>query len=63
MGKRGRGFRGKRPFGNSGWEFYVYKPLIEGGFIEGKLDEDGFVEKLDTKMAHKFVLEEIIEKI
>ena len=50
------GFSGKRPFGNSGWEYDLYEPLIRDGFIEGELDEDGRVWKIaDERMAHAFI--------
>lgn len=39
----GEGFSGKRPFGNSGWEHDIYKPLIAGGFIPGELDDEGYI--------------------
>lgn len=53
--EEGEGFSGKRPFGNSGWEYDLYKPLIQGGFIEGELDEDGYVNDVDTKAANKLI--------
>lgn len=59
----GDGFSGKRPFGNSGWQFDVYKALIQNGFIDGKLDPDGYVESVDTRIADRFVLNQIIEKL
>lgn len=31
------GFSGKRPWGNSGWEYDLYKPLIEHGFVRGEV--------------------------
>jgi hypothetical protein len=35
-------FDGKRPFGNSGWEYDLYFPLARAGFIDlGTFDEDG----------------------
>lgn len=43
----GEGFNGKRPFGNSGWQFDVYKPLIKAGLIKGTLDEDGCIDEVD----------------
>lgn len=52
----GEEFNGKRPFGNSGWQCDLYEPLIKYGFIEGKLDEDGYVESVNTKQADDFVL-------
>ena len=51
----GEGFNGKRPFGNSGWQFDLYAPLIRAGYIKGTLDTYGYVEDVDEKAAHKFV--------
>lgn len=51
----GEGFSGKRPFGNSGWDYDLYKPLVERGYVDGKLDEDGNIEHLDRKAARKYV--------
>lgn len=42
-----QGFNGKRPFGNSGWQAEVYEALIRAGVLEGELDEDGFLERVD----------------
>jgi hypothetical protein len=42
----GEGFSGKRPFGNSGWEWDLYAPLIRGGYVDGVLDSDGRIETL-----------------
>mgnify|MGYP003553736075 FL=1 len=53
----GEGFSGKRPFGNSGWEYEMYKPLIAGGFIKGKLDADGYVEDFDKDEAEPYVFD------
>lgn len=36
-------FSGKRPFGNSGWDYDLIGCLIANHIIEGKLDEDGYV--------------------
>ena len=53
------GFSGKRPFGNSCWDFPVVYALVEAGAIAGTIerDEDGFVERAnyDRKAAHEFV--------
>lgn len=43
------GFNSKRPFGNSCWEFELAKPLIKHGIIEGKLDDDGYIDDVDKK--------------
>jgi hypothetical protein len=50
----GEGFSGKRPFGNSGWEYEIYTPLIKYGFVEGEFDEDGYVKHVDES-AHNYV--------
>ena len=54
-------FDGKRPFGNSGWDYDLYGPLIEAGLITGRLDEDGFIEDVDTEAGDKLVLTAIAE--
>lgn len=50
-------FSGKRPFGNSCWQYDLYIGLIDAGFLEGKVfrDEDGGVEEVDYdyKVAEK----------
>lgn len=39
----GEGFSGKRPFGNSGWDYDLYRPLVIMGVVEGEWeDEDGY---------------------
>lgn len=53
--EEGEGFSGKRPFGNSGWEYDVIKPLIEFKYIKGSLDEDGYVEDYNVKEAFTFI--------
>lgn len=42
------GFSGKRPFGDSGWDFDIYQALIAGGAIEGTLDEDGCIDNIES---------------
>jgi hypothetical protein len=40
----GEGFSGKRPFGNSGWEYEIYHSLVKAEVIEGsvhKYEENG----------------------
>jgi hypothetical protein len=55
--KEGDSFNARYPFGNSGWEYEVYKPLVKAGFIAGELDEFGdlLVTGFDPKAAHSFV--------
>jgi hypothetical protein len=52
-------FSGKRPFGNSGWDFDLYAPLAKAGFIDlGPLGEDGEPYKWTAEqinLAHAYV--------
>ena len=50
------GFSGKRPFGNSGWQYDVYLPLIKAGLISGQVDEDGYITELDNDGAEATVI-------
>jgi len=59
---REEGFSGKRPFGNSGWQHDVYKPLIEKGLISGSLDEEGYINECDDKEADSLLLD-LIESL
>ena len=49
-------FSGKRPLGNSGWQYDVYKAFIKAELIEGKLDEDGCVEECNDREGDELVL-------
>lgn len=55
-------FSGKRPFGDSGWQFDVYKALIKAELVKGKLDDEGYVDTIgkehdgDTREADVLVL-------
>ncbi len=49
------GFSGKRPFGNSGWQYEIYKALISAKVIDGELDEAGYVDEVDYCTADKIV--------
>lgn len=53
----GEGFSGKRPFGNSSWEYDLYKPLVEGGHVEGRLDSEGYLDYVNKDQADKLVFE------
>ena len=58
--KEDEGFSGKRPFGNSGWSFELYQPLIKNNIVDyGTLDEDGYVDEL-PKNIDVFVSDMII---
>lgn len=49
------GFSGKRPFGNSGWKYDLYGPLIKAGILKGELDGDGFIQSCDNKKGKEIV--------
>ena len=53
--KEGEEFSGKRPWGNSSWQYEVYAAMIKNGF-EGKLDSYGGVEKIDTRAADEAIV-------
>lgn len=59
--KEGEGFSGKRPFGNSGWEYELYIPLVKAGLVSGKLDADGCVDEIDVKAADALLLAAVAE--
>lgn len=58
----GEEFSGKRPFGNSGWQFDLYLPLIAAGIVKGKLDDEGFIEEVDEKAAYN-IIKQVIETL
>lgn len=55
------GFSGKRPFGNSDWQYDLYIPLHKAGLIDGRLDEDGYVEEMDHEAGARLILAAIDE--
>jgi len=58
----GESFSGKRPFGNSGWEYDLYLPLVKAGVVVGELDEDGHINSIDEQAANALVFN-LIEEI
>lgn len=52
-------FSGKRPFGNSGWQYDLYAPLIKAGAVKGSLDENGYIAECDDKQAERIILSAI----
>lgn len=54
----GEGFSGKRPFGNSGWEYDILVPLIRAKAVKGKVF-DGYPEEYD-EAAYKKLLADMI---
>ena len=56
--EEGEGFSGKRPFGNSGWQYEVYYCLVKNGLVEGEIDpEYGDLISFDREAAEDFVYE------
>lgn len=47
----GEGFSGKRPFGNSGWNYDLYKGLVKSGYINGGFDDNGYLEINNTAIS------------
>lgn len=39
------GFSGKRPFGDSDWQYEVYEAMAKAGIVEMTFDEDGYVDE------------------
>lgn len=57
--KEKEGFSGKRPFGNSGWSSDFEDALLDAGMIEGRRDEDGYTEGVDTDELDRLMLSAI----
>jgi hypothetical protein len=55
MWREGESFSGKRPFGNSGWEYDIIAPLVKAGAIKGVIDKDGYLDDHDEKAANKLI--------
>ena len=51
----GEGFSGKRPFGNSGWDYDLYRALGKQGFIRMTLDEWGGVDDCDIAKGDELI--------
>lgn len=39
--REGECFNGKRPFGNSSWNWDIYRAIISAGIVEDDRDDDG----------------------
>jgi hypothetical protein len=57
--KEGEGFSGKRPFGNSGWEYELYIVLVKNDIVSGSFDEYDDLEDVDTEKADRIIQEAI----
>jgi hypothetical protein len=55
----GMDFNTKRPFGNSGWHYEVYRALVRAGHITGQFDEDGCLDDCDIDLGDRLVREAI----
>ena len=53
-------FSGKRPFGNSGWKYDIYRTLATHKFIEAEIDEDGYV--IDIKRSEYSKADQLISE-
>lgn len=54
-------FSGKRPFGNSGWIYDLYKPLVKARRVKGELCEMGYIMDIDGVNAEKLILKAIAD--
>jgi hypothetical protein len=50
------GFSGKRPFGNSGWQYDLYAPMVKAQLVAGAVDEDGCLDTCDDAAADRLLL-------
>lgn len=55
----GEGFSGKRPFGNSGWEWTMHNGLFKAGLLKGTADEEGNLDEYDSVVADQILIREI----
>lgn len=52
-------FGGKRPFGNSGWQYELYTALAQRGYITGEFDEDGYLDDVDSDAGDRLIADAI----
>ena len=52
-------FSGKRPFGNGGWQYEVYVPMVRAGMVPGRFDEDDDLVDFDYKPADELIQQAI----
>jgi hypothetical protein len=55
------GFSGKRPFGNSGWKSDIECALVEAGIVDGEIDEDGYLERVDSNAVDRLIVDCILD--
>jgi hypothetical protein len=57
-----QGFSGKRPFGNSGWQYEVYGPIVRAGLLPGTFDEyDELGGEFDHREADRLIQAAVAE--
>ena len=52
---QGSDFNAKRPYGSSDWQWVVYEQLVKAGYVEGRLDGDGYIEHADIPAADRLI--------
>lgn len=55
----GEGFSGKRPFGNSDWDYDLYTALVKSKAVKGKIDQEGSLIQCDEDSANSLIMEAI----
>lgn len=53
--EEGEEFSGKRPLGDSDWDYDVIVGLVKADLVEGELDEYGGLDHHDDEAAHRLV--------
>lgn len=48
-------FDGKRPFGNSGWQFELFTALGHVGLIDAEFDAEGFLDTVDDSAGDRLI--------
>lgn len=62
--EEGEGFSSKRPFGNSSWDFDMFKILLQHGYVGGTYDEDNDeIVEIDPNAAAKVITNAIMKEM
>lgn len=54
-------FSGKRPFGNSGWDYDLMETLVRHAVINGVIHEEGWLDDFDKDEGHVVINNCILE--
>ena len=57
--REAEGFSGKRPFGNSGWDWDLFNALAQGGLVTATFDDEGWVDEIDEAVGHRLIADAI----